>query len=141
MLLLNLALIALAGVLVWQIRVHWRDARAHERDVLSRNAHLKPILNPPPPPPLKTATPADYLEVAQRTLFSRDRNPNVIPDATPPPPAPPPMPALPLYHGQMAFGEPVVFLSLGTAEQKSYHAGDEIGPFKLLSFDRENITF
>jgi hypothetical protein len=141
-LLLNLALLALAGVLVWQIRLHWRDTRAHERDVLLHSARLQQVLAPPPPPPLRTATPADYLDVAQHTLFSRDRNPNVIPDATPPPPPPPPMPGLPSYHGQMAFGpQPVVFLSLAPADQKGYHAGDEIGPFKLLSFDLENITF
>ena len=140
-LLLNLALIALAGVLGWQIRVRWKDAKAHERDVLSQIPRVKQILAPPPPPVLKIPTAGDYVDVAQRTLFARDRNPNVIVDAPPPPPPPPPMPALPQYYGQMSLGPPVVILSIGTAEQKSYHAGDEIGPFKILSFDRETITF
>jgi hypothetical protein len=139
--LLNLALIALAGVLAWQLRIRWRDAQAHAHDVLSQSPRAKQILAPPPPPALKTTSPADYVDVAQRTLFSRDRNPNVIVDAPPPPPPPPPMPALPRYHGQMSLGEPVVILSLGSADQKSYRAGAEVGPFTLLKFDRENITF
>jgi len=139
--LLNLALVALAGVLAWQMRIRWNNAQAHERDVFAQSPRVKQILAPPPPPVIKTATPADYVDVAQRTLFARDRNPNVIVDPPPTPPPPPPMPALPHYHGQMSLGAPIVILSLGSAEQKGYHAGDEIGPFKLLSFDRENITF
>jgi hypothetical protein len=51
------------------------------------------------------------------------------------------MPALPNYHGQMAIGEPVAFLSARNVEQRSYHAGDTIGEFKLVSFDHENIEF
>ena len=141
MVFLNLVLVALAGVLVWQIRVRWVAAHAHERDVLGDNARVLKILAPPPPPPVRTAAPADYLEVAQRTLFSRDRNPNVVVEPPPPPPAPPPMPPLPVYYGQMSFGEPVVFLSIADKGQKGYHAGDEIGPFKVVSFDRDNITF
>ena len=61
-----------------------------------------------------------------------------------PKPAPePPMPALPIYHGQMDFGEPVAFLSLPNqaAIQKGYHAGERVGDFKLLAFDRDKIEF
>src|SRR5437868_2050466 len=117
-LLLNLALVALAGVLAWQMRIRWNNAQVHERDVLTQSPRVKQILAPPPPPVLKAPTPADYVDVAQRTLFARDRNPNVIVDAPPPPPPPPPMPALPHYHGQMSLGTPIVILSLGSAEQK-----------------------
>ena len=53
------------------------------------------------------------------------------------------MPPLPQYHGQMAmFGDPVLFMSAADASgtQKSYRAGDKIGPFEIVSFDREKIT-
>jgi hypothetical protein len=140
-LLLNLMLAALAGVLIWQIRVRWAAARAHEREILAATAQARRILPPPLPAPAKAAAPADYLDVAQRTLFARDRNPAPIVDTPPPPPPPPPMPALPTYHGQMSLGEPVVILSTAEKTQKSYRVGDEIGPFRLVAFDRDNITF
>lgn len=51
------------------------------------------------------------------------------------------MPALPIYHGQMAIGEPIAILSLPAqaATQKGYHAGDKVGDFKLVAFDDEKI--
>ena len=74
-------------------------------------------------------------------LFSRDRNPNVPIEAPPKPPPEPPMPALPIYHGQMAIGEPIAILSLPAqaATQKGYHAGDKVGDFKLVAFDADKI--
>ena len=72
-------------------------------------------------------------------LFSKDRNPIVV--VEPPKPAPEPvMPALPSYSGQMAIGEPVIFLSVAKDVQHSYHAGDQVGDFKLESFDQDNIV-
>jgi hypothetical protein len=87
--------------------------------------------------------PAEYLDVAAKMLFSKDRNSTVIIEAPPPKPAPPepPMPALPNYHGQMAIGEPVAFLSTSAVAQRSYRAGETVGDFKLISFDKESIEF
>jgi hypothetical protein len=141
---LNLALLALATTLVWQLRARWLSVREHKQSVLSQTPRPQTAPAPLPPPPPKAASPAEYIEVAQKTLFARDRNPNVIVEPPPPPPAPPPpkpMPALPSYYGQMALGKPIVVLSLKGDEQKSYHEGDDVGPFKLISFDRESITF
>jgi hypothetical protein len=39
------------------------------------------------------------------------------------------------------FGDPVILLSLPKGPQKKYHAGDTVGPFKLVSFDREKVVF
>jgi hypothetical protein len=50
------------------------------------------------------------------------------------------MPALPGYSGQMSIGEPVIFLSVAKDVQHSYHAGDQVGDFKLASFDEDNIV-
>jgi hypothetical protein len=86
--------------------------------------------------------PANYLDVAQKTLFSKDRNPNVIIETVPPPPPKPeePPPPRPEYYGQMGLGEPVAFLS-SEKGQKGFRVGDKVGAFKLVAFNRETITF
>jgi hypothetical protein len=141
LILLNLALLALAGALAWRLRLRWIETRVHEAGVFHQAARPTPQLPPPPVVAPKSVTPAEYIDVAQKMLFSKDRNPNVILDPPPPPPPAKPMPPLPFYHGQMNFSDPVVLLSTDPAgAQKSYRAGDKIGPFELVSFDRETIT-
>ena len=39
------------------------------------------------------------------------------------------------------FGDHVVILSSAKEKQKSYRVGDQIGVFKIVSFDSENIVF
>ncbi len=138
--LLNVALLALAGALVWMLRADWFGARAKESAVLARKVEPKKILAPPSLPPVKPVTPGEYLDVAAKMLFAKDRNPTVVIEAPPPKPEPP-MPALPRYYGQMAIGEPIALLSLPPAAQRGYRAGDTIGDFKLVSFDRDKIEF
>lgn len=142
--LLNFVLLALAGWLFWMLRIRWTETRRHEQAVLNtwprpRNTPLPAAI--PLPKPIAAA---DYGEIAQKTLFAKDRNPNVPvepPPAPPPMPPPPPMPDLPAYYGQMNFGDPVVLLRLPKDAQKQYHAGDKVGPFQLISFSREKIVF
>lgn len=143
MILLNVALLALAGVLVWILRANWIEAQARERAVLLRKIEPKAVLAPPALPRAKAAAPADYIDVASKMLFAADRNPTVIVVPEPPKPAPPPpvMPPLPDYHGQMAIGEPVILLSATNGGQRSYQAGDQIGEFKLVGFDQEKAVF
>jgi hypothetical protein len=140
---LNLALLALLGTLGWMLRAHWRETRAQELATLAKAARQKAQLPPPSPIPPEAVVPANYLEVAQKTLFSKDRNPNVIIETVPPPPPKPeePPPPRPEYHGQMGLGEPVAFLSIEKGGQKGFRAGDKVGPFKLVAFDRDTITF
>jgi hypothetical protein len=141
---LNLALLAMLGTLGWMLRAHWRETRAQELATLAKAASRSAQLPPPSPAPPEAVVPANYLEVAQKTLFSRDRNPNVIIEPPPPPPAPKPEeppPARPEYYGQMGLGEPVAFLSAEKGGQKGFRAGDKVGPFTLVAFNRETITF
>jgi hypothetical protein len=162
-LLLNLALLALAGLLFWQLRLRRQQAEMHERAVLLKNAQARILLAPPAPTPVPPVAPAEYIDSVQKMLFSKDRNPNVIVDPPPAPkpaPPPPPMPALPRYYGQIHFGgDPVVILSTATSSaQKSYAVGEKITvddpackniekehpgicDFKLLAFDKDSITF
>ena len=143
LLLLNLALLALAGVLVWALRSDWFSAQSKEKAMLGQKIEPKKILAPPSPPPVKPVSAGEYVDVAGKMLFAKDRNPTVVIEPPPPPPAKPetPMPALPRYFGQMAIGEPVALLSLAGAAQRGYHAGDTIGDFTLVGFDRDNIEF
>jgi hypothetical protein len=141
-LLLSLALLALAGSLGWLLRQRWLEARAHEQAVLNQPARLRTLSPPPSVPVAAPVSPADYVEVAQKTLFSKDRNPNLAVDPPPPPKPDPPLPPLPVYWGQMSFGDPVVILTAAKApEQKSYRAGDTVGDFKLVAFNDDSITF
>jgi hypothetical protein len=138
---LNVALLALAASLGWLLRTHWLAEQARQNATLSRPTPIKAVMPLPPLTPAKPVAPAEYIEVAEKMLFSKDRNPNVVLEPPPPAPPPPPMPALPSYHGQMAIGEPVILLSADKVPQKSYHAGDTIGEFKVLRFDPDKITF
>lgn len=162
-LLLNLALLALAGLLLWQLRARRQQAEMHERAVLLKDAQARVLLAPPAPAPVPPVAPAEYIDSVQKMLFSKDRNPNVIVDPPPAPkpaPPPPPMPPLPRYYGQIHFGgDPVVILSPATVStQKSYAVGEKIGAedaackniekdnpgiceFKVLAFDKDSITF
>jgi hypothetical protein len=143
--LLNVVLLALAGWLFWMLRVKWLELHRHEHAVLALSARGGRVLYPPAPPPSKPFASTDYIEVAQNMLFAKDRNPNVIvdpPPPAPPAPPPPPMPDLPAYYGTIAlFGDPVILLSLPKGPQKKYHAGDKVGPFQIVSFDREKVVF
>ena len=140
LILLNLALVAIAGWLGWMLRVRWIEAQARERAIFQQAARAKALLPPPPLPQPRPVLPAEYIDVAQKMLFSKDRNPDVIIE-TPPPKPEPPMPALPFYFGEMTIGDPIVLLSATlNGAQKSYHAGDKIGPFQVVRFDREKIT-
>jgi hypothetical protein len=142
---LNVVLLALAGWLFWMLRIKWRELHQHEHTVLTLSPRVRILLYPSPPPLFKPFAAADYNQVAQNDIFAKDRNPNVIVDPPPPPPPappPPPMPDLPAYYGTMAlFGDPVVLLSLPKGPQRKYHAGDAVGPFKLISFSREKVVF
>lgn len=143
---LNVALVGLAALLAWQLRLRRQQAEAGERAVLLQRARQQAIFTPPQGPPTKPVAPADYIDTAQKMLFSKDRNPNVIvevPPPAPPPPPPPKMPDLPYYYGQLHFGGPPV-IELRAAngkDQKGYEAGDKIGDFTVVSFDRDTVTF
>ena len=124
--LLNLALLALLAGLGWFLRLHWLAARAQERAMLEQTIQPRGIFAPPLPPAVKPVPATDYLEVAQKMLFSKDRNPTVVIEVPIPKPVPePPMPPLPNFHGLMAmFGDAVIILSVGKdGAQKGYHAG------------------
>jgi hypothetical protein len=141
---LNLGLLVVSGWLLWMVRFEWIKLHAHEHTVLSPFPQFGNVITRPSPIPNLTPISAlDYNEIAQKTLFAKDRNPNVIVEIkpTPPPPPPPTMPQLPVYYGMMWIGDPAVVFRLPKGMQKNYYAGEKVGPFLLVSFDPEKILF
>ncbi|MCL6544266.1 MAG: hypothetical protein K6T61_03495 [Bryobacteraceae bacterium] len=139
LILLNVVLAALAGAAAWQLHVRQKEIRAQEGKLL-RQAPPPPApvpvpeLNPPPP-----ARPADYGEVAQKTLFTPDRNPDVVIEAPPPKPVPP----FPVAYGLMSLGDaPTVILSEKPgAPNRGYRAGDKVGDFVLAAIHNDELVF
>jgi hypothetical protein len=140
--LLDLGLVLLLALLGWHLRGEWVWAHAREQAFRHQRMDQKPA---PPSDPLPKVAPLSamaYAEVAILNLFSRDRNPQVILD----PPAPPvekPVPPFPLARGVMLWnGAPptVVLTERPGGDQKGYHPGDTIGPWKILSVDNKYVV-
>lgn len=135
-------LLALAGLSAWRLRASMKDEKSHEQAVLSAKAQKKAQLPPPPIDAPQPVVAAQYFDVAQHTLFSKDRNPTEIVEVKPPPPKPP-LPPLPSYYGQFRLGAPTVLLSTAGSPQKAYHQGDKVGDkdkYVIIGFDSEKIT-
>ena len=141
LLILDLVLAALAIFAGFQFHSRRLASKAHEAAVLNR----KPAPLPAPQfTPLATAPAvlsAGYAEIAQKLLFDRSRNSTVVVEVTPPPP-PKPMPPLPVYHGMMNIGDgPAAILSVNASSpQMEIHPGEEIGPFKLVDVNTQEIV-
>ena len=84
--------------------------------------------------------PATYVDVAAKMLFDPSRNPTVVIEKPPPPP-PKPMPPLPFYHGMLNLGGgPIAILSVNAnSPHEAVHPGENIGPFKLLDANGEEV--
>jgi hypothetical protein len=141
LILLNLALAGLIGAAAWQLRVQWLAAKQHEKEVLG--VKVRPAAPPlyVAPPGAQPVVPAQYIDVAAKDLFSKDRNPNVIVEPPPPPPPPKPMPALPVLKGILNLdGVTAIMSESGKALQKEVRPGEQIGEFKLLAVNNQEIV-
>jgi len=140
--LLNLLLAGAAAYGGVQLRKEWQAAKDRERAKLNQPVNPGPTPRWTPLPAEQPVLAASYAPVAQKFLFDRERNPNVVVEEKQPPP-PPPMPALPVYHGMMQIGsKPVAFLSLkADGAHQAVHPGEPIGEFKLVAVNSDEITF
>lgn len=142
----NVILLGLVALTASVLRQRWVEARQREQALLQQ---MVPVAPAPPLAalaPVSAATPANYLEVAQKMVFSRDRNSIVILDPPPPPPpAPPPepMPALPVAYGIMNLGSgpTAIMAEKPGAPSKGYRAGESIGAFKIVAMNNQEILF
>jgi len=132
LMLLNLILLGLAAAGIWRLRIAWRSETVREAAVTKKPA--KPL------PPAQMATtaaaspvrPADYIDIAAKDLFTRDRNPTIVVETKAPPPKV--MPPLPLFHGVMNLGDgPTAILSekKGSAH-RDFRPGEKIGEFTQI---------
>jgi hypothetical protein len=140
----NLALAAgviYAGV---ELRTVWLTAKARQAKMPGPPPKAAFV---PPVTPLKAeapVVPSGYINIATQTLFDPSRNPNLPPPPPPPPPPPADPPPLPSFHGIMNFGDPqgpVALITEASVEgHEEKHAGEMIGAFKLVAFDRKEMT-
>lgn len=139
--LLNLVLLAVISGAVWRLRVEWLAAQAREQALLKRG--VKPAPAPPysPLPKAEPVLPANFADIAQKMLFSRDRNPTVVVETAPPPP-PKPMPPLPVLRGVMNLGDgPTAIMSEKKgAEPRDFRPGQQVGEFKLVAINNQEIV-
>lgn len=136
---LNLILIGMLGLVWYRFQQTRQAAAQREAQVLGERVPNKRFPALAPIPPVPPAVAGNYLDVAQRMLLARDRNPDVIIDPEPVK-VKPPLPPMPVVHGLMTLGEPGIILSEKPgAEQRTYHAGDKVGPFKLVAFDSSTV--
>jgi len=138
LLLLNLVLVALASAAAWQLRVRWLDGKAREHRLAA--SVVKPAarvaIEPARPP--QPASAVTYGDVAQKVLFSRDRNPTVTVQAAPVKP----VPAMPVLYGVMDLGGgPVVILSeKAGGTNRGYSVGEKVGVFTLVAVESEELV-
>ncbi len=139
LLLLNLALLVLGAAAAWQLRSRWLAGQGEERSLLKQPATpagtaLVPQLDAPRP-----VQAANYSDVAQKMLFTPDRNPDIAVETAPPKPVPP----FPVAYGMMDLGDgPVVILSekAGTPN-RGYSAGQKIGEFNVAAVEPDAVVF
>jgi len=130
-----------AGVTAWSLYTlagRWREAESRRAQILkapSAAAAVKAVEAKAAEPPPRAA---GFFEVAEKLLFSKDRNPTVVVEVE----EKKPMPALPAAFGVMDLGQgPVAFLALKGATQRGYRAGETIGDFKLAAVTPKEIAF
>lgn len=140
--LLNFVLIAAVSAGLWRLRQEARELKAREQATLTKKA---PAAAPPPapaaaPPPAVAAS--SYLDIAQKMLWARERNSQVIVDPPKPPEPPKPLPPLPSVHGVMNLGDgPIAMMSdQPGSRHRAIHPGEMIGKFKLVSIDGEGMV-
>jgi len=142
LLLLNLVLMTLTALAVWRLRAEWQAAKAHEDAVLAKKLPPAPAPLYNALPPAQPVVPAGYIDIAQKMLFSKDRNATVIVPPPAPPPPPPPMPALPVLHGVMNIGDgPTAIMSeKAGGAHRDIKPGGKVGEFKVVAVNNEEIV-
>ena len=79
-----------------------------------------------------------YADVANKNLFSEDRNPNIIVDP-PKVETPKPMPPLPVVYGMMGLpsGTKAIMAEKPGAPSTTVRAGETLGEFKIVALDTQ----
>ena len=137
----NVALLCLTGYAVWRVQGQWVVQKQHEDEIKRvkvKPPPLPPVVIPAPPAPVVAAT---YSDIANKMLFNKERNPNVVVEIVAAPK--PSMPPLPILHGVM--GLPSGMLALMSPDAKTpgkgVEVGEKMGAFELAALTRDEISF
>jgi hypothetical protein len=142
LLFLNILLAGLTGAAGWRLRQDWLRDHQHSATVIN---HREKQPAPPPltpvVPPAPFAAPT-YADVAQKDLFSKDRNPNVVVEIVPPKPAPK-WPRMPILYGIMGLPGGMVAMLAEKPDSRSrgISVGDKIGDLKVVALTADKISF
>ena len=134
------------GVIYAGIQLHseWVAAKARQSTMPGPSPKPALVVPPSPLPQQPAVLPSGYIKVAEKDLFDASRNPDIVKPPPPPPPPPKDPPPLPSFHGMMDLGDPQGPVALitenNTPGHEEVHAGEMIGEFKLLAFDRKEMT-
>jgi hypothetical protein len=138
---LNLALLCLVAFAVWKVQTEWTAQKLREDAVKNKSVPAPPLTVAPIPAPPAPVVAASYSDIANKMLFNKDRNPNVVVEVVEAPK--PPMPPLPVLHGVM--GLPSGMLALLSTDAKTpgkgVAVGEKMGPFELAALTRDEISF
>src|SRR5205085_10793130 len=109
--------------------VKWREPTKTTKTI---NIQAQPPRTSAAPSP--TVTASSYLDIAQKMLWAKERNSQVIVDA-PKTVEVKPLPPLPTVHGVMNLGDgPIAMMSeQAGSRHRAIHPGEMIGKFKLVS--------
>ena len=142
LILLNLGLAVALFFVARVLHDRWQEGEARRAKVEGQKVVPAPVQPLPPRPMVPPLAATAYVDVAQKVLFSKDRNPDVIPPPPPPPAPPPKIPPFPAAHGVMIWGNvpPSIILSVGNGEQGVYRAGDKVGEFDIAGIDERHLT-
>jgi hypothetical protein len=137
----NLALAGLIAAAGLRVRDEWKAQQQREQALSTRAVKPSAVPAAPVPAPPAAVPAASYADIANKTLFSKDRNPTVVIDAPPPPVKK--MPPLPLLHGILGLPSgTLALMSLdGKSGSKGVAVGEKIGEFELAAVDRDDISF
>jgi hypothetical protein len=127
-----------------QLHSEWVAAKARQATMPGPAPKPAAVVPPAPLPQQPAVLPSGY-RGRVRTICSMPRAIPTIPvDPPPPPPPPKDPPPLPSFHGMMDFGDPQGPVALitenNTPGHEEVHAGEMIGEFKLVAFDRKEMT-
>lgn len=142
LILLNLALLAATSFAAWKLREQYLADQARAMQVRRNQIKVVPaapaVATPKPDP----FTGLPYAEVAQKNLFSKDRNPNIVIEAPPPVPVKV-MPPLPLVAGVMGLPSGMLALMSEKPEVKPHgvRLNEMIGPFKVVALTPQTVSF
>ncbi len=142
LLLLNLLLAGLTAAAGWKLRQDWVRDHQHSSTVIYHR--VKPPAPPavaPIVPPAPFAAPT-YADVAQKDLFSKDRNPNVVIEPVAVKPAPK-WPRMPILYGVMGLPGGLIAMLAEKPDSRSrgVGVGEKIGELKVVALSSEKISF